>query len=114
LIKDADHEDPSFLGRLQWLHISRRDWRRLRISAAWEILSSAGTYGDVSRHLQVLPGVVGVSDLSDGVLGAHPRVHRELYSGYPQTHGCNRLQGLGFFPGFLAPIIGRSKVRKVE
>jgi hypothetical protein len=72
LIKDADHEDPSFLGRLQWLHISRRDWRRLRISAAWEILSSAGTYGDVSRHLQVLPGVVGVSDLSDGVLVRTP------------------------------------------
>jgi hypothetical protein len=39
-----------------------------------EILSSAGTYGDVSRYLQVLPGVVAVSDLSNGVLvrGGNP------------------------------------------
>jgi len=39
-----------------------------------EILSSAGTYGDLSRYLQVLPGVVGVSDLSNDVLvrGGHP------------------------------------------
>ena len=39
-----------------------------------EILSSAGTFGDVSRYLQVLPGVVGVSDLSNGVLvrGGNP------------------------------------------
>lgn len=39
-----------------------------------EILSSAGTYGDFSRYLQVLPGVVGNSDLSNEVLvrGGHP------------------------------------------
>jgi TonB dependent receptor/TonB-dependent Receptor Plug Domain len=39
-----------------------------------EILSSAGTYGDVSRYLQVLPGAVAVSDLSNGVLvrGGNP------------------------------------------
>jgi hypothetical protein len=39
-----------------------------------EILSSAGTYGDLSRYLQVLPGVVWNSDLSNDVLvrGGHP------------------------------------------
>ncbi len=39
-----------------------------------EILSSAGTYGDFSRYLQVLPGVVWVSDLSNDILvrGGHP------------------------------------------
>jgi hypothetical protein len=39
-----------------------------------EILSSAGTYGDFSRYLQVLPGVVWVSDLGNDVLvrGGHP------------------------------------------
>jgi hypothetical protein len=39
-----------------------------------EILSSAGTYGDFSRYLQVMPGVVWVSDLSNEVLvrGGHP------------------------------------------
>lgn len=39
-----------------------------------EVLSSAGTYGDFSRYLQVLPGVVWVSDLSNDVLvrGGHP------------------------------------------
>ena len=39
-----------------------------------EILSSAGTYGDFSRYLQVLPGVVWNSDLSNDVLvrGGHP------------------------------------------
>jgi hypothetical protein len=39
-----------------------------------EILSSAGTFGDISRYLQVLPGVVGVSDLSNDMLvrGGHP------------------------------------------
>jgi len=39
-----------------------------------EILSSAGTYGDFSRYLQVMPGVVWVSDLSNDALvrGGHP------------------------------------------
>ena len=39
-----------------------------------EILSSAGTYGDLPRYLQLLPGVVGSSDLSNDVLvrGGHP------------------------------------------
>jgi hypothetical protein len=39
-----------------------------------EVLSSAGTFGDVSRYLQVLPGVVWSSDLSNGVLvrGGNP------------------------------------------
>ena len=39
-----------------------------------EILSSAGTYGDFSRYLQALPGVIGNSDMSNEVLvrGGHP------------------------------------------
>jgi hypothetical protein len=39
-----------------------------------EILSSAGTYGDFTRYLQVMPGVVWVSDFTNDVLvrGGHP------------------------------------------
>ena len=39
-----------------------------------EILSSAGTFGDFARYLQILPGVVWNSDLSNEVLvlGGHP------------------------------------------
>jgi hypothetical protein len=39
-----------------------------------EILSSAGTYGDFTRYLQLLPGVVWSSDLSNDLLvrGGHP------------------------------------------
>ena len=39
-----------------------------------EIQSAAGTFGDFTRYLQVLPGVVGNSDLSNEVLvrGGHP------------------------------------------
>ena len=39
-----------------------------------EVLSSAGTFGDFSRYLQVLPGVTPASDLSNDVLvrGGHP------------------------------------------
>ncbi len=39
-----------------------------------EVLSSAGTYGDFVRYLQLLPGVVPVSDLSNDLLvrGGHP------------------------------------------
>ena len=39
-----------------------------------EILSSAGTYGDFTRYLQVMPGVVWVSDFTNEVLvrGGHP------------------------------------------
>jgi hypothetical protein len=39
-----------------------------------QLLSSAGTYGDLSRYLQVLPGVVWNSDLSNEVLvrGGNP------------------------------------------
>jgi hypothetical protein len=39
-----------------------------------QILSSAGTYADFSRYLQVLPGVVWSSDLSNDILvrGGHP------------------------------------------
>lgn len=39
-----------------------------------QVLSSAGTYGDFSRYLQLLPGVIGSSDLTNDVLvrGGHP------------------------------------------
>ena len=39
-----------------------------------ELLSAAGTYGDLVRYLQVLPGVVWKSDLSNDLIvrGGHP------------------------------------------
>jgi hypothetical protein len=49
-----------------------------------EILSSAGTYGDFSRYLQVLPGVVWSSDLSNDLLvrGGHPTENLFVVDGF--------------------------------
>ncbi len=43
-------------------------------AGAEQVINSAGTYGDISRYLQLFPGVVAPSDLSNQILvrGGHP------------------------------------------
>jgi hypothetical protein len=73
--------------------------------AGREILSSAGTYGDLSRYLQVLPGVVWSSDLSNDVLvrGGHPEENLYVIDGV-EFDGISHLQLPGTTGGFTSMI----------
>ncbi|MGA2834124.1 MAG: TonB-dependent receptor [Terracidiphilus sp.] len=70
-----------------------------------EILSSAGTYGDFSRYLQVLPGVVWVSDLSNDVLvrGGHPTENLFVVDGV-EVPNINHFSLSGTTGGFTSMI----------
>jgi len=70
-----------------------------------EILSSAGTYGDFSRYLQVLPGVVWVSDLSNDVLvrGGHPAENLFVVDGV-EVPNINHFSLSGSTGGFTSMI----------
>lgn len=70
-----------------------------------EILSSAGTYGDFSRYLQVLPGVVWVSDLSNDVLvrGGHPTENLFVVDGI-EVPNINHFSLSGSTGGFTSMI----------
>ncbi|MGD0681277.1 MAG: TonB-dependent receptor [Terracidiphilus sp.] len=70
-----------------------------------EILSSAGTYGDFSRYLQVMPGVVWVSDLSNDVLvrGGHPTENLFVVDGV-EVPNINHFSLSGSTGGFTSMI----------
>ena len=70
-----------------------------------EILSSAGTYGDFSRYLQVLPGVVWNSDLSNDVLvrGGHPTENLYVVDGI-EVPNINHFSLSGTSGGFASMI----------
>jgi hypothetical protein len=70
-----------------------------------EILSSAGTYGDFSRYLQVMPGVVWVSDLSNDVLvrGGHPTENLFVVDGV-EVPNINHFSLSGSSGGFTSMI----------
>ena len=70
-----------------------------------QILSSAGTYGDFSRYLQVLPGVVWVSDLSNDVLvrGGHPTENLFVVDGV-EVPNINHFSLSGSTGGFTSMI----------
>jgi len=70
-----------------------------------EILSSAGTYGDFSRYLQVLPGVMWVSDLSNDVLvrGGHPTENLFVVDGV-EVPNINHFSLSGSTGGFTSMI----------
>jgi hypothetical protein len=81
-----------------------------------EILSSAGTYGDFSRSLQVLPGVVWSSDLSNDVLvrGGHPTENLFVVDGI-EVPNVNHFSLSGSTGGFTSMIdstaIGSTSMR---
>jgi hypothetical protein len=66
-----------------------------------EVISTAGSYGDISRFLQVLPGVVATSDLSNEILvrGGHPMENLFLVDGI-EVPNINHLATLGTTGGF--------------
>lgn len=70
-----------------------------------QILSSAGTYGDFSRYLQVLPGVVWASDLSNDVLvrGGHPTENLFVVDGV-EVPNINHFSLSGTTGGFTSMI----------
>jgi hypothetical protein len=70
-----------------------------------EILSSAGTFGDFSRYLQVMPGVVWVSDLSNDVLvrGGHPTENLFVVDGV-EVPNINHFSLSGSTGGFTSMI----------
>jgi len=70
-----------------------------------EILSSAGTYGDVSRYLQALPGVVWNSDVSNDVLvrGGHPEENLYVIDGV-EFDGISHLELPGTTGGFTSMV----------
>jgi hypothetical protein len=70
-----------------------------------EILSSAGTYGDLSRYLQALPGVVWNSDVSNDVIvrGGHPEENLYVIDGV-EFDGISHLELPGTTGGFTSMI----------
>ncbi len=70
-----------------------------------QILSSAGTYGDFARYLQLLPGVVWNSDLSNDVLvrGGHPTENLFVVDGVEVPY-INHLSLSGSSGGFTSMI----------
>lgn len=79
-----------------------------------EILSSAGTYGDLSRYLQALPGVVWNSDVSNDVLvrGGHPEENLYVIDGV-EFDGISHLELPGTTGGFTS-MIDATAVSDVE
>jgi hypothetical protein len=70
-----------------------------------EILSSAGTYGDFTRFLQLLPGVVWSSDLSNEILvrGGHPTENLFVVDGF-EVPNLNHFSLSGSNGGFTSMI----------
>lgn len=66
-----------------------------------EVLSSAGTFGDFTRYLQLLPGVVGNSDLSNGMMvrGGNPSENLFVVNGI-EVPGINHFALEGTTGGF--------------
>ncbi|MGA2651286.1 MAG: TonB-dependent receptor [Terracidiphilus sp.] len=79
-----------------------------------EVLSTAGSWGDISRYLQVLPGVVATSDLSNEILvrGGHPMENLFLVDGI-EVPNINHVATLGTTGGF-APMIDAGIVQGIK
>lgn len=79
-----------------------------------EIVSSAGTFGDLSRYVGTLPGVVTTSDLSNEFLvrGGHPMENLFLVDGI-EVPNINHLATMGTTGGF-GPMIDSAVVQGIE
>ena len=78
-----------------------------------DVLSSAGTYGDFEKYLQILPGVVFNSDASDDVLvrGGNPVENLYLVDGF-EVPNINHITGEGTTGGFTS-MLDTSSIRSV-
>lgn len=79
-----------------------------------EVISTAGSFGDISRFLQVLPGVVATSDLSNQILvrGGHPMENLFLVDGI-EVPNINHLATLGTTGGF-GPMIDAGVIQAIK
>lgn len=79
-----------------------------------DVLTSAGTFGDISRYLQTLPGVVGTSDVSNQVLvrGGHPMENLFLVDGI-EVPNINHLANANTTGGF-GPMIDAAAIQNLE
>jgi hypothetical protein len=79
-----------------------------------DVLSTAGTFGDVSRYLQTFPGVVATSDLSNEVLvrGGHPMENLFLVDGI-EVPNINHLATMGTTGGF-GPMIDSGLIQGIK
>jgi TonB dependent receptor len=79
-----------------------------------EILSAAGSYGDIERFLQVLPGVAMMNDLSNEILvrGGHPMENLFVVDGI-EVPNINHIAMPGTTGGF-GPMIDAAVVQGVR
>ena len=79
-----------------------------------EIINSAGTFGDISRWVQLMPGVVPTSDLSNEILvrGGHPMENLFLVDGIVVPN-INHLSAANTTGG-LAPMIDAAAVQSLK
>ena len=79
-----------------------------------EVINSAGTYGDISRFLQVIPGVVPTSDMTNDFLvrGGHPMENLFLVDDI-EVPNINQVATLGTTGGF-APMIDSGLVQSLK
>ena len=83
-------------------------------AGAEKILTLAGSYGDMSRYMQVLPGVVASSDLSNQMLvrGGHPMENLFLVDGI-EVPNINHLSGANSTGGF-GPMIDSAAIQGLK
>jgi hypothetical protein len=79
-----------------------------------DVLTTAGTFGDVSRYLQLFPGVVASSDVSNQVLvrGGHPMENLFLVDGI-EVPNINHLANANTTGGF-GPMIDAAAIQGLE
>ena len=79
-----------------------------------EILSTAGSFGDLERFLRVLPGVVSTNDLSNEVLvrGGHPMENLFLVDGI-EIPNINHIATPGMTGGF-GPMIDSAVIQGIK
>jgi len=79
-----------------------------------DVLSTAGTYGDISRYLQVFPGVVPSSDLSNQILvrGGHPMENLFFVDGI-EVPNINHLTNANTTGGF-GPMIDAAVIQGLK
>jgi hypothetical protein len=79
-----------------------------------EILSTAGSFGDVSRFLQTFPGVIASSDLSNEVMvrGGHPMENLFTVDGI-EVPNINHVATMGTTGGF-GPMIDSGIIQGVK
>lgn len=94
-------------------HLDLDGVRPLQISGE-EIILAAGSYGDMMRYLQTMPGVIATSDTNNEVFvrGGHPIENLYVVDGF-EIANINHLARTGSTGGF-APMIDSALVQRMK